>query len=690
MKASEIRKEDNKRYYIDILLLIIIIFVAICIRLPSLHPQEGNKIIQAEYLDDEGLPYLSGQDSFYFARQTIRYTDTNDHPKIIEQKSEDPIHTRYRKDYNSSKTVKLFPVFAYLLWKFLQCISRISLNSIIAVFAPVASAIAAIPAYIFVRHRTNRIGGLTAGLSIVLCAAYIPYTQFSSYDTDTVLILLPLLYVCFFLQALESEKTKKQTLYIVLTAISYAVLLMTWTSYGVFFILTTGILVVLAITCLFRKIRTKKSVSEREKNGLIAGLVCTVICIIVSLLVKQELGYELVIEFFQNKLGRRHSEASLYPDPGKFIGEVSKIPLLSGGVKGLFETNRAGVINLLGGAVFCFFSLGALFFILKRNWRFVIGDDSKKQSYPSVRYCEYLTAITILLWTIEGFILIPEGMRFIRITAVPLCLAAGIGMGRLSEWLRQREMFPLAVVICGILISIPALGASSAAKVHCPQVDDCLVDTAIWIKENSLPDSVVFTWWDFGYFYQYKAERRTTGDGGTYNGCYDYWLASALMTDDPKLSCGIARMLAESGIEASEYLDEKLMDPNQASRLLKKVLVTDRDAAKSELAENGLSEEDFEYILSRTHSDSGSDIYLVINKDLLQKMEALAYYSEWDFDKRVSAYDGNIEEMLAKEPVIYQLGCINPNQYEEFEVLAAFKDPEGTFDGAIWKLKDTY
>jgi asparagine N-glycosylation enzyme membrane subunit Stt3 len=73
----------------------------------------------------------------------------------------------------------------------------------------------------------------------------------------------------------------------------------------------------------------------------------------------------------------------------------------------------------------------------------------------------------------------------------------------------------LAAIILTILIAFSTL--SSAVALMSQRRSDLpapWLDATLWMKENTPQNSVIMFWWDYGYYFQAIAERRTVADGG--------------------------------------------------------------------------------------------------------------------------------------------------------------------------------
>ena len=64
------------------------------------------------------------------------------------------------------------------------------------------------------------------------------------------------------------------------------------------------------------------------------------------------------------------------------------------------------------------------------------------------------------------------------------------------------------------------------------------------INEHTADNTVVASWWDFGYLFEIAADRQVVFDGGSQTGnSRAFWLGQAMTTDNMELSAGIFRML---------------------------------------------------------------------------------------------------------------------------------------------------
>jgi dolichyl-diphosphooligosaccharide--protein glycosyltransferase len=157
-------------------------------------------------------------------------------------------------------------------------------------------------------------------------------------------------------------------------------------------------------------------------------------------------------------------------------------------------------------------------------------------------------------------------------------------------------------------------------------------DSMLWVKANTTNDTVVTSWWDFGYLFEIAGERRVTFDGGSQNTPRAFWVGKAMTEDNPDLSAGIFEMLASSGDEGYYTLDNYTNDTGKSVEILEKTLPVSRDEAKTIMTgDYNLSSTQADDVLQYTHPANATPVVFVASSDLLQKAGWWSYFGTWDF-----------------------------------------------------------
>jgi asparagine N-glycosylation enzyme membrane subunit Stt3 len=156
------------------------------------------------------------------------------------------------------------------------------------------------------------------------------------------------------------------------------------------------------------------------------------------------------------------------------------------------------------------------------------------------------SSIILAAWFIGAFYLAYEGIRFLLLFVVPFGIGVAFAIGRLFLWFRDPAAEPRglsrglwnALVVAVVLLFLipPSYWGYTTARSYLPKIDSAWWEALIKIRKESRPDAIVTTWWDYGYWVKYVAERRVSADGGTLGTHVPHWLARALVAPEEKES----------------------------------------------------------------------------------------------------------------------------------------------------------
>lgn len=320
--------------------------------------------------------------------------------------------------------------------------------------------------------------------------------------------------------------------------------------------------------------------------------------------------------------------------------------------------------------------------------------DDKNELY-AVRRTNLIYASLFVAWVIVAIAAITQGSRFITTIVLPVALLTGIFVGDAVNYFKTKNVkdilamiivvvgaflisYPLAqiMVLAGIaaflliiivgavaiydvkgkielsgdfkryvliavvifaLISPTICGAYQTSNNVVPGTSDAMWNSMVWINNNAPEDTVITSWWDFGYLFEIAADRQTTFDGGSQSGERAFWLGKAMSTDDLELSAGIFRMLNTKGGAAVADLSEMGMDSGKSTELLCKILPLPASEAKTTLMDNySFSEAQADKLLEDTHPENPRPTIFVASSDMLQKAGWWSYFGNWNFAEQNS------------------------------------------------------
>ena len=191
----------------------------------------------------------------------------------------------------------------------------------------------------------------------------------------------------------------------------------------------------------------------------------------------------------------------------------------------------------------------------------------------------------------------------------------------------------VVILITIALISPTVCGAYQTSETVVPSTSDPMYNSMQFIKAHTSEDTVIVSWWDFGYLFEIAADRPTSFDGGSQSGDRAFWVGRSLTTSDFALSKGILQMLATTGSNASDRLAEYTGSNATAVEALLKVLPMDAANAKSTLMKDyKLSEAQANSVVSQSHPANPNKVEFILSSDMIQKAGWWSYFGSWDFD----------------------------------------------------------
>jgi hypothetical protein len=258
------------------------------------------------------------------------------------------------------------------------------------------------------------------------------------------------------------------------------------------------------------------------------------------------------------------------------------------------------------------------------------------------------TALVVLVWFLAALYLAYGGMRFLLLTAPAFGLAGATTVGRLYQWLGglvQRMPTPysgvarlLPGVLCALLFGQAVQQGYVTARAYTPRINDAWWDTLTRLRDASRPEAIVNTWWDYGHWVKYVAERRVSADGSSLLTHVPHWLGKALITPSERESVGVLRML-NCGSDAMPLPEGqrgaygKLLAQGSHAVTAYEIVVAlvqlEVAAARTYLAQRGFTPPVQEDILRSTHCEP-PEAYLILSSEQLYPPDAWVSLGLWD------------------------------------------------------------
>jgi len=128
--------------------------------------------------------------------------------------------------------------------------------------------------------------------------------------------------------------------------------------------------------------------------------------------------------------------------------------------------------------------------------------------------------IFCLSWLVALFVLSLFARRVILYVTPAAAILSGLALAaffdfRYTRRLERNIQKVVAVIILAILIALSPLAYSLGSDPRMAP-DNNWYDALIYLRENTPPDAVIMSWWDYGYWILDVAQRRPVVDNGLY------------------------------------------------------------------------------------------------------------------------------------------------------------------------------
>ena len=309
-----------------------------------------------------------------------------------------------------------------------------------------------------------------------------------------------------------------------------------------------------------------------------------------------------------------------------------------------------------------------------------------------------LYSCLFLVWTLITILAVTRGSRFITTIVLPFGLMTGIFIGFATDYIKNKlnndNWLTVIVILCAALAAYPltqinltyglvllvafmaiglvsihvlkpnksadntsipvkkyiaialivlalvsptVCGAYITANQVVPGTNDAMWNSMTWINQNTENNTVITSWWDFGYLFEIAADRQVTFDGGSQSGDRAYWLGQAMTTSDLQYSAGVFRMLDSSGTKPQQDLYNVTGDYGKTTEILKEILpMTAKNASDTLVNKYHLTNEQAQEVVNGTHPANPRPVTFVASSDMLQKAGWWSYFGDWNFTNQSS------------------------------------------------------
>ena len=490
-------------------------------------------------------------------------------------------------------------------------------------FVPVIiGVLGIIPAFFLGRKISgNNVGGIVTAFFYMAHPFALGRSAAGLADTDIYQIFFPITIAWLFIETINSNILNKILKWGSLTGLAIGIYSIFWGGWWfIFDIILASLITYIAIVFAihFHKTKIKKTqekiFDERLKNALISlGVIFSSSFLITSI---ANLSFRSFFEFIRSALGSRGIQASLgegiWPNVYTTVAELN-IPS--------FGT----VINSLSGE---------LLFILSLIGIILLIFNKRENKY------QYRDAIFLIVWYIVTLYATTKGIRFVLLIVPAFTIAMGASVGILYEILTNlmrkinvKELIakPIFILLI-VLLLIPYYNSAMAVTTNSvPMMNDGWWNSLVKIREETAPNAIITSWWDFGHWFKVIADRPVTFDGASQGGRPAHTVGKILMTNEDE-AIGLLRMYDCGHDSAYLFLKNKTGNVEKTVEIINKITQMNKSSASDYLKKQGFSDDEIEKLLKLTHCNPPEGIFIT-SEDMVGKSGVWSHFGSWNFTK---------------------------------------------------------
>ena len=572
---------------------------------------------KANWQDEAGFPYMPDIDPYTYLRYARNLLERGDYAD--ERREGRAIDNHMIAPLGSEIEANLHPYTLAAIYKLAAVVRPgITLMQAAGYFPVIFVALSIIPAFFIGRKLGGNLGGFLAAALLAAAPALLGRTLWGHADTDTYNVFFPLFIVWLLLESIEAKEARKKLGLAAGAGTMTGLYSFSWGGWWYIFDFALGMLGLLLVWQLVRHARAGLAAILRQEDIKGSLLVIASYILLTGLFVSIIKGFmafvRAPIEPIAFSVLKAAAHPTLWPNVYTTVAELNPAPL-------------SAIIASLGGSLMAALLLfGIITAFTKR--------DAKGALNPSY-------GLLLTLWTLGIIYASTKGVRFTMMLVPPLALAFGSGLA----WTYNKVVnffekgLDVKRVIVGplfILLYLFIIYKFAAAPAYAMAIRDVPIINDAWfaalekIRQQSEPDAIINSWWDFGHHFKYFADRAVTFDGASQNTPMAHWIGLVLLTENEELAVGLLRMLDCGSNSAFEELDGVLNDSPTTVALLKEIVPMDRADAAARLRAADLSEGQIEAVLARTHCSPPED-YFITSEDMVAKSGVWAHFGSWDF-----------------------------------------------------------
>lgn len=574
----------------------------------------------------------------------------------------------------------MHPYGIYYLYKFLNLLDkRVNLMQASFYLPTFLAVIAAIAAFFVGKKMMNTVAGFFTSMFLALSPMFLSRTLGS--DTDIWNITFVLLVLWVFLEAFEAKSTRNRIILSALIGVVCAAFNFAWGGWWYIFDFMLATLLIYLIFMVLRNLLIHKGFKNNAKKIFSKDIVDSAIVLVIMFLScfifisltssTHSFTNAFTEPFVRFTTSQEAAKANYWPNILTTVAEMNDASIdtivlqTAFGSKPLFALALLGVVLLLvrkkpslkeylliGASAILFIFLVSktafglnpyiylfltalpvavlmIFLLLDKNR----GEDLEVDIKP---------AILLIIWFVGMMLASTKGVRFILMVIPAFAVALGAAIGYIYQYLvimlKSEFKIPekitkpaIFILLCFLLVTPVKMGVATGNS-FTPSMTKGWWDTLEKIRMESKPDAIINSWWDFGHWFKYVADRRVTVDGAGQHYQLAHWMGTVLVSNDEERAVNTLRMLDCGSFESYEMIFAETNDVLKSVGLLKTIILQDEDKARKTLEEAGISKETINEIMAHVFCNPPEN-YLITSEDMVGKAGVWAHFGLWNFTK---------------------------------------------------------
>ncbi len=647
--------------------------------------------IRERFRDNNGYTYLGDIDSYFW----VRYARNIIEKGHIWDELRDgvPYDNHMLAPTGLQITQNIYPYIEAYLYKVLKFFKPDIILMYVAFLTPLFLSFFAIIAAFFIG---KKLSGNLAGFMAAVLIAVNPTVLSRSLgsDNDIVNAVFPFIIMLFIMYAFDSESYKKTIVYSLFSGLFIGFYSFAWSGWWFMFLFIIGAsFIYIGYLVLFDFLHEGSTITNLFTNKNLKN---------VFLLLAVFLGSSLLsLTFFGN--GNLFLRSFLNPIKIVKIKEATGASLWPNVYTTVAELNAANIPQIianLGGPLFLIIALiGTMLPLVNlkekkvRNLNLAyivisilyfiffvqIAQANKLNIFLLLPLLSLPLFIGLLLSAYYGYKIEPKhsilmtiwfmstiyaatkGVRFILLIIPAFVISFstffGIMVKYFTKFIHKSLDISLAIsktiftVVSLIILLQPINIGIATATNYVPSISDAWVDTLTKIRLESSQDAIINSWWDFGHWFKFWADRRVTFDGASQTSPQAHWIGKVLLTDDEDQAVAILRMLDCGGHNAFVELNKEIGDTYSTVNKIYEYLAQDKIGVESDLLKI-TTKENTEKIIDYLFCEPPED-YFITSGDMVGKSGVWAHFGSWNFErakiynyfKTEGSYDGFVQKL---------------------------------------------